>query len=40
MSDGEKSIIPLIKNVTEVIDAEGLAMEAARELIKDEGQAR
>ena len=36
MSDGDKSIIPLIKNVTDVIDAEGLAMEAARELIKDE----
>jgi hypothetical protein len=36
MSDGEKTIIPLLKNVTDVIDAEGLAMEAARELIKDE----
>ncbi len=36
MSDGEKTIIPLIKNVTEVIDAEELAMEAARDLIKDE----
>jgi len=32
----DKSIIPLIKNVTEAIDAEDLAMEAARELIKDE----
>jgi len=36
MSDRDKSIIPLIKNVTEIIDAEDLAMEAARELIKDE----
>ncbi len=36
MSDGEKNLIPLIKNVTDVIDAEGLAMEAARDLIKDE----
>jgi hypothetical protein len=36
MSDGEKTIIPLIKNVTEAINAEDLAMEAARELIKDE----
>jgi hypothetical protein len=32
----DKSIIPLIKNVTEAIGAEDLAMEAARELIKDE----
>jgi len=32
----DRSIIPLIKNVTEAIDAEDLAMEAARELIKDE----
>jgi hypothetical protein len=32
----EKTLIPLIKNVTEAIDAEDLAMEAARELIKDE----
>ncbi len=32
----EKNIIPLIKNVTDAIDAEDLAMEAARELIKDE----
>jgi len=31
-----RDIIPLIKNVTEAIDAEGLALEAARELIKDE----
>jgi hypothetical protein len=36
MSDGEKTLIPLLKNVTDVIDAEGLALEAARELIKDE----
>jgi len=36
MSDGDKTIIPLIRNVTEAIDAEDLAMEAARELIKDE----
>ena len=28
-----RNIIPLIKNVTEAIDAEGLALEAARELI-------
>ena len=28
-----RNIIPLIKNVTEVIDAEDLALEAARELI-------
>lgn len=32
----DRSIIPLIKNVTEAIGAEDLAMEAARELIKDE----
>jgi hypothetical protein len=32
----DKSIIPFIKNVTGAIDAEDLAMEAARELIKDE----
>ena len=32
----ERSIIPLIKNATEAINAEDLAMEAARELIKDE----
>jgi len=31
-----RNIIPLIKNVTEAIDAEDLALEAARELIKDE----
>jgi len=30
-----RNIIPLIKNVTEAIDAEDLALEAARELIKD-----
>ncbi|MBM4248133.1 MAG: hypothetical protein FJ149_01590 [Euryarchaeota archaeon] len=36
MSDGDKSIIPLIKNMTEIINAEDLALEAARELIKDE----
>jgi len=32
----DKSIVPLIKNVTEAIDAENIVMEAARDLIKDE----
>lgn len=36
MAERDRSIIPLIKNVTEVIDAEDLALEAARDLIKDE----
>lgn len=36
MGEGNKDLIPLIKNVTEAIDAESLAMEAARDLIKDE----
>ena len=36
MAERDRSIIPLVKNVTEVIDAEDLALEAARDLIKDE----
>jgi hypothetical protein len=32
----DKNIVPLIKNVTEAIDAENIFMEAARDLIKDE----